>query len=199
MNYLAHAYLSFEDPGILVGNMISDFVKGKKKFDYPSRILQGIDLHRAIDRFTDDHSATKRAKEIFRPAYRLYSSAFVDVVYDHFLASDKRIFPEQALAKFSQFVYSTLDDHYDLLPDQFQMMLPYMRTHDWLYNYRLKTGIGKSFGGLVRRSAYLDDSETAFVLLNENYTTLSECYESFIGDVREFARKGFDAVTPMQF
>ncbi len=35
MNYLAHAYLSFNDPEILVGNMISDFVKGKKKFDYP--------------------------------------------------------------------------------------------------------------------------------------------------------------------
>lgn len=35
MNYLAHAYLSFNDPEILVGNLISDFVKGKKKFDYP--------------------------------------------------------------------------------------------------------------------------------------------------------------------
>jgi acyl carrier protein phosphodiesterase len=35
MNYLAHAYLSFNDPEILVGNMISDFVKGKKKFDSP--------------------------------------------------------------------------------------------------------------------------------------------------------------------
>ena len=31
MNYLAHAYLSFGDPDILAGNMISDFVKGKKK------------------------------------------------------------------------------------------------------------------------------------------------------------------------
>lgn len=30
MNYLAHAYLSFDEPEILVGNMISDFVKGKK-------------------------------------------------------------------------------------------------------------------------------------------------------------------------
>jgi hypothetical protein len=29
MNYLAHAYLSFNEPDILVGNLISDFVKGK--------------------------------------------------------------------------------------------------------------------------------------------------------------------------
>ena len=63
MNYLAHAYLSFNRPGILVGNMISDFVKGKKKYDYPPDILSGIDLHRAIDDFTDMHPVTKSAKQ----------------------------------------------------------------------------------------------------------------------------------------
>ena len=84
MNYLAHAYLSFNDPEILVGNMISDFVKGKKKFDYPIRIQSGITLHRMIDTFTDEHPATKEAKEFFRAYYRLYSGAFIDVVYDHF-------------------------------------------------------------------------------------------------------------------
>ena len=50
-----------------MGNMISDFVKGKKKFDYPPGIQKGIMLHRAIDTFTDTHEATKLAKEVFRP------------------------------------------------------------------------------------------------------------------------------------
>ena len=49
MNYLAHAFLSFDDPELLVGNMISDFVKGKQKFGYPSGIQEGIALHRAIE------------------------------------------------------------------------------------------------------------------------------------------------------
>ena len=70
MNYLAHAYLSFGQPAILTGNMISDYVKGKKKFDYPPEILRGINLHRSIDQFTDNHPATREAKEVFRPAYR---------------------------------------------------------------------------------------------------------------------------------
>jgi acyl carrier protein phosphodiesterase len=30
MNFLAHAF-SFNEPGILTGNMINDYVKGKKK------------------------------------------------------------------------------------------------------------------------------------------------------------------------
>ena len=66
MNYLAHAYLSFNNPEILTGNMISDFIKGNKKLNYISGIQKGIMLHRAIDEFTDNHPATKLAKEFFR-------------------------------------------------------------------------------------------------------------------------------------
>src|SRR5262245_44062659 len=107
MNYLAHAYLSFNDPEVLVGNLINDFVKGKKRFDYPKGIQRGIALHRAIDNFTDQHDATREAKAIFRPAYRLYSGAFVDVVYDHFLAIDENEFSERSLFEFSVKVYET--------------------------------------------------------------------------------------------
>ena len=110
MNYLAHAYLSFNHPGLLVGNMISDFIKGKKKFDYPPEIQNGIALHRAIDEFTDGHPATKKAKEFFRPAYRLYSGAFVDVVYDHFLARDTNEFEDaESLQNFTLQSYATLE------------------------------------------------------------------------------------------
>lgn len=94
MNYLAHAYLSFEITDITVGNMISDFVKGKQKFDYPLTIQQGIMLHRAIDTFTDTHAITREAKSFFKEPYGPYSGPLVDVVYDHFLANDPVRFPE---------------------------------------------------------------------------------------------------------
>ena len=100
MNYLAHAYLSFADPDILAGNMISDFVKGKKKFDYPVRIQTGITLHRKIDEYTDSHPATRQAKEILKKTAGPYAGAFVDIVYDHFLANDPYEFQEGALADF---------------------------------------------------------------------------------------------------
>lgn len=64
MNFLAHAWLSFDVPEILAGNLISDFVKGKKKFEFASGIQKGIELHRNIDAFTDQHPATKDAKNI---------------------------------------------------------------------------------------------------------------------------------------
>jgi len=77
MNFLAHAYLSFEMPEILVGNLISDFVKGRKKFDYSLPIQHGISLHRSIDHFTDTHPVTAEAKSLFKADYRLYAGAFM--------------------------------------------------------------------------------------------------------------------------
>jgi len=192
MNYLAHAYLSFGQPEILAGNMISDFVKGKKKFDYPDRIQRGIALHRAIDTFTDTHEATKEAKEVFRPHYRLYAGAFVDVVYDHFLAIDETEFSESSLLDFSQQVYSDLSDNVHWFPERFVPMFPYMKTQNWLYNYRTRWGTGKSFGGLVHRSVYLTESDTAFHLFEEHYQLLQQCYRHFWKNVKSFARQEFE-------
>lgn len=194
MNYLAHAYLSFGHPGVLTGNMISDFVKGKKQFDYPLEVQQGITLHRAIDRFTDEHEATREAKAVFRPAYRLYSGAFVDVVYDHFLANDESEFTEEQLFDFAKNTYAELDRQEAWMPDRFARMFPYMKQQNWLFNYRSRWGIKKSMGGLVRRAAYLDDYHTAYDLFEEYYQLLEDCYRHFWAQVKPFAKNAFDTL-----
>ncbi|MDB5210880.1 MAG: hypothetical protein JWQ30_1707 [Sediminibacterium sp.] len=194
MNYLAHAYLSFHHPDILVGNMISDFVKGKKQFDYPPAVQKGIRLHRAIDTFTDLHPATKQAKEYFKPAVGPYAGAFMDVAYDHFLALDDKQFPENALGVFAQEVYAQLIEREPVLPERFTRMLPYMSSQNWLYNYQFKEGIEKSFGGVVRRAQYLTDSSQVYHLFLQHYDSLKEYYNEFFPDVKNFASSQFDAL-----
>jgi acyl carrier protein phosphodiesterase len=190
MNYLAHALLSFGDPHILTGNMISDFVKGKKKFGYPLSVQKGIMLHRAIDEFTDFHPVTAKAKEFFKPDYRLYSGPFVDIVYDHFLAlDDQQFLKNNDLKNFTEITYQQLQNNAAYFPFIFQKMFPYMQSQNWLYGYRSKEGIRKSFGGLVHRAAYLDESEIAFKIFNKNYDRLSECYSEFFPVLKEFAFK----------
>jgi acyl carrier protein phosphodiesterase len=178
-----------------VGNLISDFVKGKKQFDYPDEIRNGIILHRSIDTFTDTHEATKQAKEIFRPYYRLYSGAFIDVVYDHFLATDENEFPGNSLFDFSQWVYTTLDNYPQWFPSNFAAMLPYMKMHNWLYNYRTRGGIEKSLNGVVRRAAYLTEGDTAFRLFELHYQPLSQCFRQFWKDLKPFAKEQFTKIT----
>ena len=192
MNYLAHAYLSFGHSEILAGNMISDFVKGGKKFDYPPSIQKGIMLHRYFDTFTDTHEATKEAKQIFRPDYRLYSGAFVDVVYDHFLATDSTEFSESTLQYFSREVYAALDRQLQWMPDRFAGMYPYMKKQNWLYNYQTRAGTWRSIEGVVRRSVHLTDSETAFKLFEQHYQLLQDCFRHFWASAKPIVRKEFD-------
>ncbi len=186
MNYLAHAYLSFQQPEILVGNMISDFVKGKKQFDFPVGIQTGIRLHRDIDTYTDTHPATKEARTVFKTSVGPYSGAFVDVVYDHFLALDTGQFSEEAWKTFSQETYGQLSAFSYLLPEKFAQMLPYMSSQDWLYNYRFTWGIENSFKGLVRRAKYLSDSAHAFTAFMEEYPKLQTLYHDFFPDVKNY-------------
>jgi acyl carrier protein phosphodiesterase len=184
MNYLAHAYLSFNRPGILAGNMISDYVKGKKKYEYPEQIQQGIAVHREIDRFTDMHSVTKEAKEIFRPSYRLYAGSLMDVIYDHFLALDENEFTDESLKAFTINTYAMLDQFTDHFPEKFSRMYPYMKTQNWLYNYRYRQGIEKSLAGVVRRAKYLEESDTAYLLFNEHYNKLKDLYQLFFPELK---------------
>jgi acyl carrier protein phosphodiesterase len=188
MNFLAHAYLSFHHDEVLIGNMISDFVKGNKKLLYDSNIQNGITLHRLIDAFTDTHEATQHAKTFFRQAVGLYAGAFVDVVYDHFLATDTAQFADAGqLSSFTKQVYHTLYRYESVLPYTFRSMLPYMRNDDWLFNYRFKAGIEKSFEGVVRRARYLHNSVAAYQAFENHYDALQQCYNLFFGNVKSYA------------
>ena len=210
MNYLAHAYLSFEITDITVGNMISDFVKGKQKLDYPIAIQQGITLHRAIDSFTDSHAVTRQAKSFFKEAYGLYAGPLVDVVYDHFLANDPLRFPDTGekegipvpqapgatnreetggtgLKAFAQKTYEQLSTRQALMPERFGRLFHYMQEQDWLFNYRYKQGIFNAFAGLARRAAYMGSSEQADLLFERYYTGLEACYTDFFPALQDFA------------
>jgi len=187
MNYLAHAYLSFGNEPILIGNMISDFVKGNKKFNYPENIQKGIALHRMIDTFTDTHVATKNAKEIFKSSAHSYAPVFVDVVYDHFLSVDETQFPLNKLEFFATETYRVLKKNTELLPEKFNNMLPYMINQNWLLNYRFDWGIENSFGSIFRRAKYLEKNNLVLQCFHDNYNELQACYKQFFPDVKDYA------------
>jgi acyl carrier protein phosphodiesterase len=197
VNYLAHAYLSFGIPDIVVGNLISDFVKGRRKLDYPPAIRAGITLHRAIDTFTDSHPATCRAKSCFRTDYGLYSGPLTDVAYDHFLANDPLAFPSPSdLAAFAGRTYQQLAGQAGLFPDRFGRLFPFMRDQDWLSGYRLKEGIFASFAGLARRASYMPAPEQACHLFELHYQYIRDCYTSFFPELKEFASRTFRELDP---
>lgn len=190
MNYLAHAFLSFGDADILIGNMIADHVKGKNALtQYPTTIQNGIMLHRGIDGFTDTHPAIDRAKIHFKEVYGLYAGAIVDVILDYFLANDALHFAsEEAVFTFSQETYKQLETNSQWMPPKFAQYFPYMKEQNWLYNYRTLAGIKKSLQGLQKRGKYIPPIDDAYNTLVGHYYYLNQCYLEFMNDAIAYVK-----------
>ena len=189
MNFLAHAYLSFEEPNVLVGNMISDLVKGRQIDLYPNEIKEGILIHREIDAFTDSHPVTQQAKEVFRASTGRYAGAFLDVAYDYFLAHDKENIPEGGWDVFAQRSYSYIQECADILPSQFQSMFVYMHSENWLYNYRNEWMIQRSMERLLTRANYISDDVPVFDDFKQNMPEIEACYNVFFPELKSFVEK----------
>ena len=190
MNYLGHAFLSFGDRDILLGNMIGDHIKGLVALEqYPEGVRKGILLHRKIDGFVDIHPATLRSKILFKEEYGLYAGAIMDTLYDHYLANDPKYFAsEEVLLEFSQKVYSQLAENEAHFPPVFAGYYPYMKEHNWLYNYRTVKGMEKSLNGLARRAKYMKPIGKAYEIFIANYYHLNQCYYELIDDLIKFVK-----------
>lgn len=179
MNYLAHALLSLDDKQIQIGNLIADFVKGKKYLLYPIRIQLGILLHRRIDAFTDAHPLVSEAKKLFKPTLHRGSGVFIDILFDHFLAKDKRYFPRNRLAIFTQEIYTNLLIHEHLLNEEMIHYFGFMQKQDWLFQYQYSEGLQRSIHGMCKRYPVLGNADVAIEIINKNYENLLALYTNF--------------------
>ncbi|WP_029904279.1 ACP phosphodiesterase [Prevotella sp. 10(H)] len=189
MNFLAHAYLSFGDADILIGNMIADMVKGRQIEQYCDGIRHGITIHRHIDTFTDSHPVTLQAMEFFRASAHKYAGAFLDVAYDHFLALDVNNEPKEGWKDFAEKCYEQISKYADILPAKFCNMFMYMRSEDWFYNYRYHWMIERSFTRLQQRAAYLPEDSHMLIYsdFEKHYDEIKESYALFFPELKAYA------------
>lgn len=186
MNYLAHTYFSHKNEGLLIGNMIGDFVKGKQLLQYSESIQKGIVLHRRIDTYTDTHPVILEAKKVFRSAVGRYDGAFLDIAYDYFLANAPYILSEPEWKQMAAQTYSSIESHLPQLPFHFQRMFSYMKKGNWLYNYRYTWQIKQSFDGLIQRAQYLDKTADPFTCFEESFSNLGKSFVAFFPDLETF-------------
>ncbi|RNI28426.1 DUF479 domain-containing protein [Rufibacter immobilis] len=186
MNYLAHLFLSDNDPALQLGNFIADGVRANQLQQYPARVQQGIRLHHLIDRFTDTHAVVHESKERLRPKYRKYASVITDIYYDHFLAADFSRYCSQPLETFATEAYAHVQANYALLPARVQRFLPYMVQHNWLVSYAQVEGITQALRGLSRRATFASGMETAGEELLENYESYKEEFSRFFPELQQY-------------
>jgi len=188
MNFLAHLYLSGSRTKIMVGNFIGDFVKGRNLSDrYEPEIVAGIEMHRAIDLFTDHHPLVAQSKNRLRPKYRHYSGVIVDVFYDHFLARNWNQYHKEVLPDFTRRVYAIIQQHNTILPDDVKHMLPYMIQGNWLLNYARVEGIHRALSGMASRTPYESKMNEATVDLEASYDEFKKEFEEFFPLLHQWA------------
>ena len=186
MNYLAHAYLSGEDEGILVGNFIADAVKGKTMNDFSDDIRRGIVLHRFIDEFTDNHPLHKASRAKLHHRYGHYSGVLIDIYYDHFLAKNWRDYSNIPLAEYTAWLYKNLENHKAVLPERINYMLQYMVPQNWLLNYAHLEGISRVLKGMASRAKFNSQMEHGVEELGLYYDEFSAEFSEFFPILMDF-------------
>jgi acyl carrier protein phosphodiesterase len=185
MNFLAHIYLSKDYPREMIGNFMGDGVRGRDLSHLESEIARGVQLHRFIDEYTDNHPVVEKSKIRLRPQFRKYAPVIVDVFYDHFLADKWSNYHPKGLKLFVEDTYNFLLENRNVLPSSTQRMLPYMIEHNWLYNYRKIEGIDRALYGLSRRATFESKMEHSSLALEQHYSQFEEEFESFFPELIE--------------
>ncbi|AMQ56391.1 ACP phosphodiesterase [Algoriphagus sanaruensis] len=189
MNFLAHAYLSFDQEKILVGNFAADFIKGRDLHLYEEGIQMGIMLHREIDTFTDTHPLVKAGQSYLRPKFRHYSTVISDIFFDYFLAKNWSTYSNQPLENFAIKTYDLMEQYHDQLPEDFNQMLNWMKNQNWLVAYGSHEGIQRALNGLTRRSKFDSKMNEATAVLKEKEQEFEVIFFAFFEDLRTFARE----------
>lgn len=188
MNFLAHIYLSFDDPEITLGNFMADSIRGKHYLQYPESLQRGILLHRAIDSFTDTHPLPRQGSRRLFPVYGHYSRVIIDIYYDHFLAKNWEEYSGISLPEYTESFYRLLEENLHRMPEAVQRMAPYMIADDWLLSYRDLGGIDRVLKGLNRRTGRKSGMDRAVVDLEEHYDKFESEFSSFFVELVIFSR-----------
>ena len=188
MNFLAHIYLSGDNPQVILGNFFADSIKGSKYKEYPPDVQKGIILHRAIDYFTDSHATVRLSTARLFDRYSHYSGVIVDMYYDHFLAANWELYSKVPLEDFTADFYKLLEDNYELLPRNVQKFMPYMIQHNWLLNYATIEGVGRILAQMSTRTKFESHMEFATEELEEHYELFQIEFTSYFEELQMFAK-----------
>ncbi len=188
MNFLAHIFLSGNENEIIIGNFIADGIKGKSYLEYPKKIQIGILLHREIDTFTDAHPLVRKSTKKLHENYGHYSGIIVDILYDHFLAKNWKIYSKVPLAEFVDDFYSLLRNNFEQLPERIQKMMPYMIADNWLLSYASIAGIGKILAQMNYRTKNKSKMNLAVAELEDHYEEFENEFTFFFEELLYFSK-----------
>lgn len=188
MHFLAHIYLSGDSPSIMVGNFIGEVKTITDPTIYEDDIREGINLHKLIDDFTNNHDAIIRSRKRLNPRFSKYSDTIVDVFYDHFLAANWNDYSEVPLEKFALNSYKLLVKYQEILPYKAKCLLPLMIKGNWLTKYISLGGVHQTIREMDMRSTKLTHIIQASEDLIANYSAFKVDFDEFFPELISYIK-----------
>ena len=193
MNFLAHCVLGSEDPDLIVGGFLGDFVKGPVPDDMPTGVARGIRLHRRIDAYSNTQPDIRISVGRFPDALRRVAPVFVDVLADHFLARDFERFHHEPLEAFCTKTYAALDRHADWLPDSALRFRRMVEDTDLFTRYRELAVVERGIRRLAARLRVTTRAASAIETVHGDYEQLRNDFARFFPDLQRHAAEWVDA------
>lgn len=187
MNFLAHLYLSGDEPETLVGNLMGDFVKGRLVGRYPPGIERGIALHRRIDSFAAGNANFRESKARLDASCGLYRGVMVDLFYDHFLALHWHDYSPVPFDVFVVAAYHVVAENEEVLPERLRRVLPVIFT-ELIPSYREIVGIEWALGRMAARLRRPNPLGEGGKELVRNYDVLRDDVRRFFPEAIAFVR-----------
>ena len=169
----------------MIGALLGDVVKGPLKGVYPRRWEQGIQLHRQVDAFTDQHPLILQCCRQFPAQYRRFSGIMLDVAFDHFLNLNWRQYHNQPMADFTQSVYQLLNN--TELPVAAQTKAERIVQYDLLTHYQDWEFILEVLAGIGKRLRYDNPLATADSTLTQLYPQIEQTFAAFYPQLQKYA------------
>jgi len=191
MNYLAHTYLSGINDNIKIGNFLGDWVKGSDYLKYSEDIRTGIMMHRNIDTFTDQHPIVRLSSGRFKSRYSRYSGVIIDILYDHFLASNWADFNDMTLRDYVNRIHNVMLNNFELLPERLQNYLPGFMNERWIERYATLEGIRDVLETMSKRTSLPNETEFAISVMEAFYRDFRHEFFDFFSQIIEFVESKF--------
>ena len=155
MNWLAHLALTPpRETALRLGNVCGDFFSLAERETLAPGVRRGVELHLAIDAFTDAHPVVTRACARFPASHRRVAGMLVDVMFDHLLARDWDYWMGGDLGAFTGNFYRETRQARDL-PGHVRDILATMAAQDWLSGYATWFGVEMTLLRMSRRMSPL--------------------------------------------
>jgi len=161
-------------------------VKGNKYEDYPTKIKEGILLHRKIDNFTDKHPVVKQATERLKPKYGRYSAVVIDIFYDYFLLKNWDKYSNQSLDKFVKQFHINVLQHYLIIPAKGRRITVSIIVNRWFHRYKTKDGIKEVLDKMAKYRNIPNESDFAISVLSKYENEFNKEFNIFFTELCNF-------------